>query len=91
MHIIAAKAVALKEAKRISKKIIILDYKIPSPLNRTGIAALYYEFVAGYDHLSHYLDYWDKGGLDYYLNEAGLKRENEITAQKETLEIVNAI
>jgi ubiquinone/menaquinone biosynthesis C-methylase UbiE len=79
----------LKEAKRISKQIIILDYKIPAPMNRNGIIALFFEFVAGYDHLKHYLHYRDKGGLDYILSKAGLKRESEIIAQKGTLEIVN--
>ena len=78
----------LKEAKRISKQIIILDYKIPAPMNRKGIIYLYLEFVGGYDHLKHYLHYRDKGGLDYILNEAGLKRESEIIAHKGTLEIV---
>jgi len=78
----------LKEAKRISKQIIILDYKIPPPMNRTGITYLYLEFVGGYDHLKHYLHYRDKGGLDYILSKAGLKRESEIIAHKGTLEIV---
>jgi len=78
----------LKEAKRISKQILILDYKIPAPMNRKGITALFFEFVAGYDHLRHYLHYRDKGGLDYLLNEAGLERESEIIAQKGTIEIV---
>lgn len=78
----------LKEAKRISKQIIILDYKIPSPMNRKGITALYYEFVGGYDHLKNYLHYRDRGGLDYILSEAGLKRESEVIAHKGTLEIV---
>ena len=82
------RASVLKEAKRISKQIIILDYKIPSPMNRKGIAALYYEFVGGYDHLKHYLHYRDKGGLDYILNEAGYKRESENIIHKGTLEIV---
>ena len=38
----------LKEAKRVSKQIIILDYTIPSPMNVKGINSLFYEFVAGY-------------------------------------------
>ena len=57
-------------------------------MNRKGIIYLYLEFVGGYDHLKHYLHYRDKGGLDYILNEAGLKRESEIIAHKGTLEIV---
>lgn len=78
----------LKEAKRISKQIIILDYKIPAPMNRKSLIALYFEFVAGYDHLKHYLHYRDNGGLDYILSKAGLQREGEIIVQKGTLEIV---
>jgi len=78
----------LKEARRISKQILILDYKTPAPMNWNGITALFFEFVAGYDHLKHYLHYRDKGGLDYLLDETGLERESEIIAQNGTIEIV---
>ena len=84
----AIRTIVLNEAKRISNKIIILDYKIPSPKNRNGIMALYFEFVGGYDHLKHYLHYRDNGGLDYILSETELKRESDIIVHKGTLEIV---
>jgi hypothetical protein len=82
------RATVLKEAKRISKQIIILDFKIPIPMNRKGLIVLYFEFVAGYDHLKNYLHYRDKGGLDYILSEVGLIRESEVIVDKGTMEIV---
>jgi len=82
------RATVLKEAKRISKQIIILDFKVPIPMNRKGLIALYFEFVGGYDHLKNFLHYRDKGGLDYILREVGLIRESEAIVDKGTMEIV---
>ena len=84
------RADVLKEAKRISKQIMILDYAIPAPMNVKGINDLFYEFVAGYDHLKNYLHYRDKGGLVYFLNEVGITIDEESFAHKGTLTIVKA-
>ena len=78
----------LKEAKRVSKQTIILDYTIPAPMNANGINSLFYEFVAGYDHLKNYLHYRDEGGLPYFCNEVGLTIVEKTFANKGTITIV---
>jgi len=78
----------LKEARRIATQIIILDYYVPAPMNILGLIALYFEFVAGYDHLKNYLHFRDKGGIEYLLEEVGLKRISEKLVHKQTLEVV---
>jgi len=65
-----------------------LDYNVPAPMNTLGLIGLYFEFVAGYDHLKNYLHFRDKGGLEYLFEELGLKRVTEKLAHKQTLEIV---
>jgi ubiquinone/menaquinone biosynthesis C-methylase UbiE len=84
------RSMVLKEVKRISKQIIIIDYNVPAPMNKNGLIALFYEFVAGYDHLKHYLHYRDKGGMDYMLDEVGLRKGGVVTIQNGTLDIVTA-
>jgi len=82
------RAAVLKEARRIARQIVILDYNVPAPMNILGLIALYFEFVAGYDHLKNYLHFRDKGGLEYLLEEVGLKRITGKLAHKQTLEFV---
>lgn len=82
------RASVLKEARRIARQVIILDYNVPAPMNFKGLILLYFEFVAGYDHLKNYLHYRDHGGMEYLLREVGLKRITEKIVDKQTMEVV---
>jgi SAM-dependent methyltransferase len=78
----------LKEAIRISKEIILIDYMNPMPLNWIGLINLHYEVIGGYDHLCNYLNYRDHGGLDYLLKKVGLSVNEEELLYNKTMRIV---
>jgi SAM-dependent methyltransferase len=80
----------LREATRIAKAVIIVDYMIPMPVNWIGIINLRYEFIAGYDHFQNFLNFRDNRGLDDLLEKAELTIEEETTEDKGTSRIVKA-
>ncbi len=72
----------LKEAKRISKKVIIADYMIPMPVNRGGLLNLSLEFIAGYEHFRNFLNFRDHNGLNMLIEKAGLLIEEETSVKE---------
>ena len=78
----------LREAARISKVIIIIDYMIPVPINRVGVISLHFETLAGYNHLRNFLHFRDNGGLDALFNKVGLTIEEETKTHQGTTRIV---
>jgi ubiquinone/menaquinone biosynthesis C-methylase UbiE len=69
----------LREAMRIAKEIIIVDYMIPIPMNWIGMINLRYEFIAGYDHFRNFLNFRNNRGLDGLLEKVELTIEEEAT------------
>lgn len=66
----------LNEMKRISKRIIILDYSVPLPKNMAGYASRWAEFMAGQEHHRNFRKFYKNGGLEAIL------KENQITIEK---------
>lgn len=62
----------LKELKRISKKIIIVDYSIPLPKNILGYSSRWIEFMAGREHYRNFKKFYKNGGLENILKENGI-------------------
>jgi demethylmenaquinone methyltransferase/2-methoxy-6-polyprenyl-1,4-benzoquinol methylase len=57
----------LAEMKRISRKIIIVDYAVPLPKNYAGTGSKIAEFFAGREHHSNFKQYYKLGGLNKIL------------------------
>lgn len=60
---LAIKEQVLREAIRISKKIIIADYAFPQPDNFYGKAITLIERIAGKEHFSNFKAYIEAGGI----------------------------
>ncbi len=62
----------LNEMKRISKKIIIVDYAVPLPKNIVGYGSKWAEFMAGIEHNRNFKKYYKAGGLNIILPQNNL-------------------
>ncbi|MFQ6084104.1 MAG: class I SAM-dependent methyltransferase [Candidatus Aminicenantia bacterium] len=80
----------LNEMKRIAKKVIIVDYTVPLPLNLAGVTARFIEFLAGIDHFKNFRTFILQGGLPTLLNQNGFNIECERSNMAETLQIIKA-
>jgi len=78
----------LREALRVSKKVVIADYNHPLPRNSYGDVCRYLEFVAGYDHFRSYFTYDKKKGLESFIKECKLKVIKERHVLKACIRIV---
>lgn len=61
----------LKEAIRISKKVLIADYLIPAATFFSGLGVIFVEFVAGVNHFKNYLNFRKNGGIKYLVYRTG--------------------
>ncbi|HYQ55890.1 MAG TPA: class I SAM-dependent methyltransferase, partial [Draconibacterium sp.] len=53
----------LTEVKKITKKIVVLDYAVPLPKNYVGVGSKVAEFLAGIEHNKNFKSYSKVGGL----------------------------
>jgi len=79
----------LKEANRIAKRVLIVDYMAPLPINKFGLIARYLEINGGPEHFREFLQYNKKKTLESLLKDAGLQIEREQNETKLGLRIVN--
>ncbi|MBT3382142.1 MAG: class I SAM-dependent methyltransferase [Prolixibacteraceae bacterium] len=63
----------LNEMKRVSKKIIIVDYAAPLPKSTNGRAAKFIEFLAGKEHNGNFKKFCKLGGLKPILENNDLQ------------------
>jgi SAM-dependent methyltransferase len=68
----------LMEMKRIARKVIIVDYNHPMPRGFSRAVAYGIEMIAKGDHYRNFRVYMDKGGINYFINQAGLFLESRI-------------
>ncbi len=54
----------IREAKRVSKNLIIADYAVPLPRSFSGWMAKFIEFLAGEEHNGNFRHYYRTGGLE---------------------------
>jgi len=80
----------LKEAGRIARQVIIVDYMVPQPPCIIKFINRYLEFMAGVGHLKGFLKYNKHNGLDVLLKESGLIIKEETTTSQGTIRIVRA-
>ena len=63
----------IDEMKRISQKIIIVDYAVPLPKNIVGYGSKWAEFMAGIEHNRNFKKFYAAGGLNSILPKNNLK------------------
>jgi len=78
----------LEEMKRVSKKIIILDYAVPLPKNYVGTGSRWAEFMAGRDHYRNFKKFYKNGGLNSILPKNNLLIEKSDFIAKNAFQIV---
>lgn len=71
----------LEQMKKVSKNIILADYKIPMKNNLSAKLIHLVEYSAGKKHYEGFKSFIQYGGLDYYLNKIGIS-EYETIAEK---------
>lgn len=81
----------LTEMKRISKRIVIVDYAVPLPSNFTGMACKIIEFLAGREHNRCFREYYKAGGLEAILEQNGLFVRHIKTFESGVFYLVNCI
>jgi len=67
----------LKEMKRIAPKVIIMDYNYPVQTGISKLVIFTIERIAGGDHYRNFRNYNRLGGLDHFINKAGLRKESD--------------
>ena len=80
----------LDEMKRISQKIIIVDYSVPLPRNILGYISKWIEFMAGKDHFRNFKKFHFKGGLEDILKENGITVTKSIYFARNAFQLVVA-
>ena len=79
----------LKEANRIAKRVLIVDYMVPLPINKFGLIARYLEINGGAEHFIEFLKYNKDKTLASLLEDTGLMIETEQNETKLGLKIVS--
>ncbi|MDX8338401.1 class I SAM-dependent methyltransferase [Draconibacterium sp. IB214405] len=67
--------VILAEVKKVSKKLVVLDYAVPLPRNYAGAGSKVAEFLAGIEHNRNFKSYNRAGGLNAILPASGFTVE----------------
>jgi len=69
----------LRQAGRISRKIVILDYHVPLARNFWGMNIRIIEYFTSKTHFSNFIDFRRRGGINPLAKEAGLDVEMQKT------------
>ncbi len=67
----------LREMKRISGTVVIVDYNSLMPKGLSGSAARSIERLAGGEHYRNFKTFMERGGISYFTAEAGLTMKSE--------------
>ena len=65
----------IREAKRVSKKLLIADYAVPLPKSFSGWMAKFIEYLAGEEHNGNFRHYYRTGGLENQFKQLGFSFE----------------
>lgn len=78
----------LAEMKRVSGRIVIVDYAVPLPRNYAGVGSRIAEFLAGREHNRNFRQYYKMGGLGTILPENGLIIKKSVLTAKNAFQIL---
>jgi len=69
----------IREAKRVTKNLLIADYSVPMPNCPSGWLAKFIEYLAGKEHNGNFRNYYKSGGLENQLKKMNLSFEKRAT------------
>ena len=78
----------LKEMRRIAPKVILMDYNYPMQAGISKLVIFIIERIAGGDHYRNFRRFNALGGLDYFIEKAGLRKESNKLRKKSAFRIV---
>ena len=81
----------LREATRVAREVIIVDYAVPLPTHAQGLVFRNLEVIAGLNHLKGFLAYTRHMGLDSLVDEAGLAVRSDRSAMSQCIRIVRVV
>jgi len=67
----------LKEMKRVSETVVVVDYNSLMPKGLSGSAVWSIERLAGGEHYRNFKTFMERGGIRYFTSEAGLTMKTE--------------
>ena len=80
----------LKEMQRLARTLILVDYRLPPPVNFVGIFCRLIERLAGGHHYRNYLSFIESGGLLPLLETLSLPVNREVLFFNRCLHLVEA-
>lgn len=78
----------LKEMKRIAPKVIIMDYNYPIQTGISKLVIFTIERIAGGDHYRNFRRFNELGGLDYFIQKAGLRKDSDKLGKTSAFRVV---
>jgi SAM-dependent methyltransferase len=73
----------LREMKRVARTLILVDYRVPPPVNIQASLCRLIERLAGKTHYGNYASFARAGGLPFLLKAVDLTIQKEISLQRE--------
>ena len=80
----------LREMQRLARTLILVDYRVPPPVNFVSTICRFIERLAGGHHYRNYLSFTESGGLLALLETLSLPVNREILFFKGCLHLVEA-
>lgn len=78
----------LSEMKRVSNRLIIVDYSVPLSQNFVGWGSKFAEFLAGAEHNKNFRKYYKSGGLNKILPANGIQITDSVFFAKDAFQLV---
>jgi ubiquinone/menaquinone biosynthesis C-methylase UbiE len=83
-----ARPAVLVELARVAGQVLVVDFRVPLPRNRSGLAKRLIESAAGPRHFAGFRRYCRLGGLDPIVQSAGLRVVDRHLMDAGTLELI---
>jgi len=80
----------LKEMQRLARTLILVDYRVPPPINFVAVTCRFIERLAGSHHYRNYLSFGESGGLLPFLKTLRLPVNREVPFFNRCLHLVEA-
>jgi len=81
----ACRVPVLAELSRVARRVMIVDFHAPMPLNAAGLRNRAIELAAGKDHFTAFVDYHRRGGLEPLVEAASLEPATIRLIDQETM------
>jgi len=82
-----ARGPVMREAARVAKKVLCVDFRVPMPWSITGVRNRFFEAIAGPEHFSAYRDFTRRGGIAAIADSAELGYAHIRYIDSATLEV----